>query len=269
MTSSYFGFTDADLVLRSSDAVDFRAHRCILSAASPFFRHMFTLPQAASPEPEIPVVDVSESQAVLETLLRFVYPMPDPPIRTLDSLSSVLTAAAKYDMIPAIDSLRRLLVAPEFVEAAPTRVYAIASRFELEEEAKIASRYTLGINILDCPLHDDFKFITAYSYHRLLVLHHQRSKAAVELLKISDQVKCMQCNGSSYNSFSAPKWWDDFQRRAREELAVRPTTDVVFSMTFLARSAQAGCTRCAGSILDSYHFLEDLKRKIDELPSTI
>ena len=57
---------------------------------------------------------------------------------------------------------------------------------------------------------------------------------------------------------------------ARQELSARPTTDVIFEMRFLARAADStGCPRCAGSVLDSYVFLEELKRKIDELPAMI
>ncbi|PCH40796.1 hypothetical protein WOLCODRAFT_24271 [Wolfiporia cocos MD-104 SS10] len=270
-TSPHFQFDDADIILRSAtpDATDFRVHKCILAVASPFFRHMFTLPQAQCADADIPIVEVSETRTALETLLCLVYPMPKPSIDTLDELTAVLTAAAKYDMIAAIDTLRALLVSPRFVESAPTRVYAIASRFELEDEARIASRYTLTTNVLDCPLHDDLKHITAYAYHRLLDLHRRRAQAALELLKLSDDVKCMQCNGARYGVFCAPKWWVDFQGRAQEELRARPTTDVVFSMAFLAKSAAAGCERCAGSILDAHGFLESLKKQIDALPSTI
>ncbi|TCD61361.1 hypothetical protein EIP91_008551 [Steccherinum ochraceum] len=235
---------------------------------------MFTLPQAPpadGEEPTVPVVDVEETHATLDTLLRIVYPMVDPWIETLDELSLVLGAAVKYDLAVATETLRKILVAPRFVSKWPTRVYAIASRYDLEEEAKIASRYTLSVNVLDCPLSEDLKYITAYAYHRLLDLHRTRAKAAQELLldMPPDNVKCMLCNGTHYGTFLAPKWWTQFQSMAREELKQRPTTDVIFSMPFLAQVASAGCDRCAGSILGSYAFLEELRKKIDDLPATI
>ncbi|KZT06441.1 uncharacterized protein LAESUDRAFT_736864 [Laetiporus sulphureus 93-53] len=248
--SSYFNFADSDIVLRTSspETVDFAVHRCILSSASPFFEEMFTLPQGSSTDAHYPIIDVSETPTTLDTLLRLVYPVPDPTIDDLDNLTSVLTAATKYELSSVVENLRKLLIAPRFVEKYPTRVYAIASRFELEEEVKVASRYTLSVNILDCPLHDDLKHITAYAYHQLLNLHHQRAQAAQALLQCSEDVKCMQCNGTRYGcSFGPPRWWRDFEERAKEELRMRPTTDVIFSMAFLAKSAQAGCERCAGS----------------------
>jgi len=274
MLGSSFDYPDADLVLRSCapDAVDFYVHRCILSTASPFFREMFTLPQPPADDGKpipTPILDVSESADALDKLLRFVYPVADPPIATLDELVLVLGAACKYDMLVVVESLRRHLVEPRFITEAPLRVYAIATRYDLDEEAKIASKYTLTMNILDCPLSEDLKYITAYSYHRLLNLHRHRAKAAQELLKIPDDVKCMMCNGTHYGPFLAPRWWQDFSERASKELSMRPTSDVVFSMSFLAHSAKAGCERCAGSILSAHWFLEDLKKQIDALPATI
>ncbi|OCH94553.1 hypothetical protein OBBRIDRAFT_125880 [Obba rivulosa] len=270
MMSKYFDYPDADLVLRSSgpdNIVEFRVHRCILAAASPFFRHMFALPQDPFTSKQIPAVDVSESNTVLEMLLQFVYPIPDPPIATLDELTPVLAVAMKYDMTPAIASLRRLLMQPAFLEADPTRVYAIAARFDLEEEARLASAHTLRVNVLELAPSDELRHISAYAYHKLLALHRTRAAAAQALLVLPEDVKCMSCNG--YTTFAVPRWWKDFEARAREELGARPMSEVVCSLGFLARAAQTGCERCAGSILDAHWWLERLRKGIDDLPSTI
>jgi hypothetical protein len=174
-------------------------------------------------------------------------------------------------MQSAIDSLRKQLVAEKFVIHYPTRVYAIATRFDLEEEAMTASRHTLSMNLIgdDCPLSEDLKYITAFSYHRLLILHRKRAKAAQEEVS-NTKVTCLQCNGGPYSAFSGPpKWWVDFERRAKEELSLRPTSCVIFSSVFLAKSAIAGCPKCPESILGSWSSLEKLKAKIDDLPATI
>ena len=275
MTSHLFNTLDADLVLRSCspDPVDFRVHKCILAVASPFFAHMFELPQPREDcedgEPSIPIVDVSEDARTLDMLLRCVYPTTRPAIDTFEDLSLVLEAASKYDLTPAIDHLRTVLMSSRFVEADPVRAYAIACRFDLEDEARAASRCTLRVHVLDNPLSEDLKHISAFQYHRLLSLHRQRAAAAQELLVIPDSVKCMMCNATHYGAFYSPRWWKDYEERARKELSARPTSDVIFSMPFLAQSAQAGCERCAGSILAAHWFLADLRRQIDELPDTI
>ncbi|KAF9238799.1 hypothetical protein BU15DRAFT_88244 [Melanogaster broomeanus] len=255
---------DADVILESSDGVKFCVHRCILAAASPFFEHMFSLPQPPSDGKEHrPVVPVSENSSTIGTLLQFIYPEPDPVVTSMDELVTLLSTSVKYDFLGPIAALRKELLSPRFLEESPTRVYAIASRFDLEYEAQVASRRTLSCNVLDCPLSEDLKFISAHAYHRLLVLHRTRAEDAQALLKIPHDIKCIQCSGPYYGAFVPPKWWKEFERLAREELATRPTTDVIFSMR------ASGCVRCAGSIIDAHAFLADLKKQIDDLPSTI
>jgi len=273
MAIECFDDPTADFILRTSlPATDFHVHRLLLTLASPFFDQMLSLPQPSSKEPtKIPIVEVSEAPEILQLLLQFIYPVPNPIIDDdLNTLILVLHTAIKYDVHPAIHDLRRQLVFERYLTQSPTRIYAIASRYELEEEAKLASKYTLGMNILDAPLSEELRYISAFSYHRLLVLHHTRAKAAQELLRLGDDVKCMECNGT-YGAFSeGPKWWLDFQRRATEELSARPTTEVVFTMEFLSRSfQQVECRKCPLSLLESWSFLEELKRKIDELPATV
>ncbi|KAI9467305.1 hypothetical protein BJY52DRAFT_61975 [Lactarius psammicola] len=272
-SESIFSSPDADIILRTDDArpTDFRVHRCILRAGSPFFRTMFSLPQPECDTNErLPVLDVAEPAAVLDPLLRFLYPVPDPEVSTLDMLVLIMSVASKYDMVAVMERLRVLLVSPAFLETAPVRVFAIASRFDMEEEAKLASKYTLRVQVLDAPLCEDLRHISAYAYHRLLELHRRRGDGARQLLCAPDGLRCGQCNGSQYNAVAPPKWWGEFVARAGEELRSRPTSDIIFSLKFLMECAHAsGCPRCPGSILESYIFLDALKAKIDALPSTI
>lgn len=264
--------SDADIVLLCNDGVELPVYRRILSEASPFFNDMFTLPQCHSTEPPTaPVIEVSETSEVIETLMKLVYPGLDPQLDTLDDISRTLIPAVKYDMIRAVETLRRLLLSPKFVQSEPVRVYAIACRHDLEHEARVASKFTLSITVLDSALSDDLKHITAWSYHRLLDLHRRRSQAAVRVLDTAelDEVRCVQCSTAHYGSLCPPRWWTTFSQRAREELRVRPTSDVVFSMSFLAESAKNGCQRCALSVFESHAFLERLKMRIDDLPSTV
>jgi len=265
-----FDSPDADIVLQTIDHNEFCVHSCILATASPFFRDMFTLPQGDVEKRPITLIPVSEPSKVLDTLLRLVYPIPNPTISSLEELAVVLEAAIKYDFVVAITFLRRHLISPHYLQTSPIRVYALASRYGLDEEMKIASRYTLSINMLDAPPLEDLKYITGLSYHRLLNFHRQRSKAAQNLIQIPSTIKCMQCNGSVYTLHGSPKWWFVFEKAAKAELALRPTTDVIFGMEFLQNVVkEADCSRCPESILDSWRFLRDLQGSIDALPATL
>jgi hypothetical protein len=94
-----FDSPDADIVLQTIDHNEFCVHSCILAAASPFFRDMFTLPQGDIEKRSIAEIHVSEPSDVLDTLLRLVYPIPDPFIGSLEELALVIEAAIKYDFV--------------------------------------------------------------------------------------------------------------------------------------------------------------------------
>jgi len=66
---SPFDRTNADVILHTSDDVEFRVHRIILSMASSFFDTMFSLPQSGSSS-DLQSVDVTEDSRTMETLLR-------------------------------------------------------------------------------------------------------------------------------------------------------------------------------------------------------
>ncbi|KAF4619703.1 hypothetical protein D9613_004845 [Agrocybe pediades] len=269
-----FDAPDADIILLSSDSAggstEFHLHQCILSAASPFFHDMFSLPQGDHFTGKLPVIPISEPAHVIDILLRFVYPISRPAIASLDELCLVLGAAVKYDFGQAILSLRTLLLTPRFLRSSPIRVYAVASQYDFIEEAEVAARHTLSVSLLDAPPCEDLKYINAYDYHQLLRLHQDRSAAAVSLLKTPENVKCMQCNGSVFTMHDAPKWWSHFENAARKELEKRPTTDVVFGIDFVFKAArESGCSRCPESVLDSWKFLAGLKEVIDGLPAMI
>lgn len=274
LTMDVVDFTEGDFTIRSADGQTFKVFQAILAASSQFWKDLFSLPRPPttlreSEDQDDNLVNVSESGSTIRTLLQFTYPIPDPTISSLDSLVPVLEASLKFDMSDSTSKLRKLLISPEYLQSSPTRVYAIACRFELYEEAKIASRHTLRANILDLPLSDDLKYISAYDYHRLLDLHRHRVASALDLLRITPNIRCPQCSLTHYGNTGTPKWWEDFDMRAKEELHKAPITDTIFSMRFLARSAVAGCHRCGASILESYEYLLEIKASIDELPDTI
>ena len=72
-----FDVSDTNLVIRSSDLVDFRVHKSVLAMASPFFEDLLSLPQPSDSEivDGLPVVQFSESSELLNSLLSFIYPV--------------------------------------------------------------------------------------------------------------------------------------------------------------------------------------------------
>ncbi|KAJ7020665.1 hypothetical protein C8F04DRAFT_973983 [Mycena alexandri] len=56
-----------DVILRSSDGIDFHVYRIVLSLASPIFEHMFSSSQPHSESGNLPVVSMAES-AIIDIL---------------------------------------------------------------------------------------------------------------------------------------------------------------------------------------------------------
>lgn len=195
-------------------------------------------------------------------------------MKSLDELAPILDAAMKYEIAVAIFRLRKMLVQPDLLEKAPLQSYAIATRWGFEEEMKVASGYTLGLDIINSPSADALNGISTVHYRRLLIFHLERAQRAQRML---DDITPRNPVCSACRAY-VDKWHEEFKRRAREELSLRPTSSVICSFDFLAQVAdgiEAGecvLTSCrrGGRKLETYKsYLEALRKRIDTLPNTI
>ena len=197
-----------------------------------------------------------------------------PNLGSLDQLSPVLDAAMKYDIAVALSRLRKMLVQPDLLEKAPLQAYAIATRWGFEEEMKTASGYTLGLDIINSPTADILNGISTAHYRRLLIFHLERAQGAQRML---DDISPRNPVCSACRTY-VERWHEEFKKRAREELSLRPTSNVICSFDFLGPIADAidagecGMTSCrrGGKKLETYRsYLEALRKRIDTLPNTI
>ncbi|KAJ7648052.1 hypothetical protein FB45DRAFT_1102670 [Roridomyces roridus] len=173
--TSPFDDPSADVILRSSDGVDFHVHRLILSTACPFFKQMFTLPQPAS-EPDIPAMPVSESAVLLNCGLRLWYPGADPAAdEELELVCEALYIFIhKYDM-PFLTSMAKIRLRPR-IEEAPVTVYAIACRLRWIDVAVEAAQATLKLPIREFNsrhIDSQLSAINTDMYQALLHYHGQ------------------------------------------------------------------------------------------------
>ncbi|OSX57016.1 hypothetical protein POSPLADRAFT_1158028 [Postia placenta MAD-698-R-SB12] len=132
-----FDRADADVILRSSDHIDFHVHRAKLSIASSFFNAMFSLPQTSDTHLDVQIVDVTEDSSTMNAILRMCYPVVDRSISSFAVLSSALRAALKYDMELAVELCKQSLRL--WVHSQPLQVYAVACRVEDESIARLAA----------------------------------------------------------------------------------------------------------------------------------
>ena len=161
-----FEVPDANIIIRSSDLVDFRVHKSVLAMTSPFFKDLLSLPQPSDSETVdgLPVVQLSEDSELLNSLVSMLYPLhqviPKSYEKVLYSFATfseaipnlcykvlyLLAACQKYEMV-SVQSLIRTEVsrgefpAPKGAEAFSA--YVIASNKGLIPEMENAARQTL------------------------------------------------------------------------------------------------------------------------------
>ena len=198
-------FGDADVILRSADGVNFYAHKNILRLMSDFFADMFSLPQPASsntpsandvadgtPGAILPVVPVSEDTETLDGILRMCYPVRDPPLPDVRSLSSLLEGAKKYQMYEVLRVLKEQLKA--FCNDHPLDVFAEACKRDILDIAQYAAEcfagrwlpitkgrksYRIGKAIDDFTPH--MNAVSAAMYYHLLKHHATHDGSAFDI----------------------------------------------------------------------------------------
>ena len=141
--------SDASIIVRSSDQVNFRVHKSLLAMSSSFFEDMLSLPQPPGDETldGLPVVQLSEDAGVLNCLVSLLFPIPPVIPGSYQKVFALLAACQKYDMVSIQSYVRaeiRRGACPAPVAAEAFNAYAIASNLGLVLEADNAARLTVG-----------------------------------------------------------------------------------------------------------------------------
>ncbi|KAH9022507.1 hypothetical protein EDB84DRAFT_1564972 [Lactarius hengduanensis] len=166
------GLSGADVVVRSSDRVNFPVHKAILASSSSVFGNMFSFPQPpnSGTVDGLPAVDLPEDAELVRSLITILYPIPSEIPTSYDRTLALLAAAQKYDM-GIVQSFIRDEVArrqpPVLVGAQAFRAYAIASSYRLIPEMKVAAFLTLDYPMTFEHLGDDLQLFTGRALHEL------------------------------------------------------------------------------------------------------
>lgn len=205
--SSPFDHPKADIILRSSDRVDFRVFKLFLALASPLFETMFELPQPAAvgtsndTKDGLPVISMQENSKILDTFLRFCYPSTlaeDPSLDNLIDIKAIIGVAKKYSLDLIERRVCQALANPKVLEAEPLRCFAIARNARLTHETITAARYTLRQPLIPTCL-PEIDMITASDLLALLTYHTKCSVAAASLLANLDWMTNYYSNPSGCN----------------------------------------------------------------------
>lgn len=184
-----------DLILRSSDGVDFHVHKDFLRFASPsFFGGMLTLPEGKGDPPDKirdrkTIVPVEEPKTVLFTLLCLVYPAENVENiklsdESLNGIVPVYQAARKYQFTRVQRLIQSFLGHPAILDANPLRVFAIA---ELCGDTNVAGKAALSMlkslgSITDLPQFPEKKLISweiGFKLHKFCDLYWSAARTII------------------------------------------------------------------------------------------
>ncbi|KAF8318917.1 uncharacterized protein EI90DRAFT_3002204 [Cantharellus anzutake] len=129
--TSYLTYADGDVVLRSTDGIDFRVHKCVLSIASPFFSDMFNRLQTDS---GARTIEIGEDAAILDAILRFTYPTHTiRRIKELDEGISLILASRKLQCGRATHLLSKDLEKIIAARPNPLDAWALATWLDIPD----------------------------------------------------------------------------------------------------------------------------------------
>jgi hypothetical protein len=248
------------VILRSSDDIDFFVLKPILAKVSVVFKDMFDLPNVASDNPPmefdnqrhgLPIIEVTESSSTLNILLRLCYPVENPDLSNLEDIRRFLEVCHKY-MIEAFDRTVKDALS-RLAETKPFAVFALASRYALEDVANDAAKRMLCFPQAEVSSDQAaLKDITASQYHRLLQYRRdcvRRATTEPQLMWFNSlsssfppaPTTSLSCRtqfhfffvSSPPRSLWVPHWWTAYLHRALQHLEERPRGSTVVSPDLL------------------------------------
>ncbi|KAH0836774.1 hypothetical protein J3R83DRAFT_8523 [Lanmaoa asiatica] len=299
-----FDHAEGDIILRSSDNIDFRVFKLFLSLASPFFKTLFDIPQPAqaSEDQEIKdglvVVPVTEDSKTLDALLRFCYPCTladDPNLEVLEDVLDVLQAAKKYSLDVIEKKAAHTFSNPKILEAEPLRCFALARHRRMQEETLLAAKYTLTQPLVP-PWFEEIDLITATDLLTLLNYHQECGEAVYALRADVSWIRshyrtsqgcawlsgvyagrncpCSRSLTAQYKLFESHslQWWEDFMKEMFMALGEKPCQATVASLA--AKTVQSvkdrNCPACSANVTEGMRDFSDLlARKVEEVVSRV
>lgn len=262
-----FDGPEGDVILRTSDSVDFWVLKGILGLASPVFQTMFTLPQPSDSQEDPaqpPVIPISESSRAIDLLLRLCYPIEAPRLaeQSLTRIGDVLAAALKYEIAVVVGRARKALrKCAEQSSKNAIAAYAIACHLKLADEARLAAMACLRWPFPG-PTVPQLALMSGLDYYNLLQYHRKVAESIVGLFTKNRYIfvtstcapimpRTHTCSGSKKLSYTINNeivdvmeyvWWSSSKTVLCEAFKVAPLATEKLSLWTLAPILEA--TEC-------------------------
>ena len=219
-----FDYPDGDIILRSSDSRDFRVLKLFITKSSPVLADKLTqtatdspiaaLPAGTTP---LPVVHMSESAAILSSLLTFVMPVPPVLPPSMEEKLELLSVAQKYEMGHILVHIRgsiSLQDPPLVSRSNALHVYSLAQKYGLRQEVVQAARLTVRSTLTIENLGGKLDVMSGDHLHQLWRYHQRLRRKLISKIdgfrqssayRALDSLDC-----SVLTRFKIPKWVDDY-----------------------------------------------------------
>ena len=296
-----FDDTDADVILQSSDQVDFYVYRIILSKSSSFFKSMFSLSQpdaaSVSDSEKRPVINLRENSRIIEVLLASIYPAVsvDTEPLSLDDMIDALAAAKKYDMTAASQRLNEKFAVSKVVQDSPVVAFCAAYSNKLGEAARVAAKASLKHRMSLDDIGDGLQYTDGPALHYLWKFHRTCSTIAAQAVpddndltwvKYSDteqwrfarNIYGKTCGCSEFYKYKVGHgyaWnvvalWHNYITRARDVLLHHPCGEAVAHKSVYGPSYEkVSCVTCKATLFGLPEFMRILGEEVDKRVSKV
>jgi hypothetical protein len=216
-----FDYPGADIIIRSQDSSHFRVPKIYIVNSSPILGELiqraFDSPGDADAKASLPVVQLTESGEIVNSLLTFIFPVsplvPSTPEKTMELLS----VAQTYQMDSVLTRIRDRIAQhhplPTSLEPA-LRIYALAQKYGLRPEALRAARIILNYSMTIEDFDHKLETMPGASLYELWKYHERvRAILASDLTKFRVSASHGTISGlrcTDLSSSQIPSWLDDY-----------------------------------------------------------
>ncbi|KAI0798151.1 hypothetical protein C8Q75DRAFT_740767 [Abortiporus biennis] len=183
---------EPDIIVRSSDDVDFQANRLILTLVSEVFEkeiNHLTSSQSSDTileDQHLPVLQVNESATTLSVLLRLCYPTNRPSLESveLDVITAVFDASVKYEITSVAEECRASLLTPKGRD--PLRLFLTAVHLGSNAAARNAAIQMTPM-VLEDKIIPELERTNANVLHALFKFQHEYRRAICNISSYGDK----------------------------------------------------------------------------------
>ncbi|KAF8693961.1 hypothetical protein AX14_002232 [Amanita brunnescens Koide BX004] len=199
----------SDVILRSSDDIDFFVLESLLCLVSPVFCTLLSSNRDSAPKQkknDRPIVPVADDSKTLHYLLSIIYPYPHQlKLNDCPLLLKVGSAVQKYRMSTIENKLKMPLLSSVpgcGVGAFPDQfqLYATLVQLGWHHEATLAARKTLEIPLRELPFIDELRGINGADFYGYLNLKFRHDRASGEQAKTGVAAKRLSATTSQQPS---------------------------------------------------------------------